>query len=173
MDLRQHLRLMADWNLWCYRRTWAIVDQVPDAEYRGDRGLFFKSIHRSMNHMLLVELMWQGRLSGKLLQVSGLDQELEPDRERLKARQFESAGSWRPYVDSLSDADLYGDFSYRAIAGTEHALPRSAVIHTMFTHGCHHRGQVSTALSQLGFEVPVLDYPYFLNELPKAALRGA
>jgi uncharacterized damage-inducible protein DinB len=171
MDLRQHLRLMADWNVWCYQRTWAIVDKVPDADYRRDCGLFFKSIHRSMNHMLLVELMWRGRLSGNLLKLSGLDQELETDRAALKVRQLESAGNWKPYVDSLSDADLYGDFHYRALAGTEHALPRSAVIHTMFTHGCHHRGQVSTALTQLGFEAPVLDYPYFLNELPREALR--
>jgi uncharacterized damage-inducible protein DinB len=172
MDLRQHLRLMAGWNVWAYERTWAIVDQAPDADYRRDVGLFFGSIHRTMNHMLLVEQMWRGRLTGTPLAMTGLDQELESDRLRLKQRQFESAGWWRPYVDSLSDQVLLGDFSYRSIKGDSYTMPRSAIVHTMFTHGTHHRGQVSAALTQLGLEAPVLDYPHFLAALPREALRG-
>lgn len=172
MDLRQHLRLMADWNVWAYERTWTIVEQAAEADYRRDLGLFFGSIHRTMNHMLLVEQMWRGRLTEDPFAVSGLDQELETDRARLRQRQLESSGWWRPYVDSLSDAVLLGDFSYRSLKGDPYVLPRSAIIHTMFTHGAHHRGQVSAALTQIGLEAPVLDYPYFLAALPKEALRG-
>lgn len=171
MDLRRHVRVMADWNVWAFERTYAIVDQVPEADYRRDLGLFFKSIHRSMNHMLLIELMWRGRLTGPLFAMNGLDQELETDRAALKVRQLESSRWWGSYVDALADQEFYSEVTYRALAGSEHSLPRSAVIHTMFTHGCHHRGQVSAALTQLGLEAPVLDYPYFLNSLPKEALR--
>lgn len=172
MDLRQHLYLMADWNAWACERTFAVVDQVAASDYLRDAGLFFKSIHRTINHMLLVELMWRGRLTGDLLALSGLDQELESDRAALKRRLLESAGWWRPYVESLSDEALSGDFSYRSIKGDPYTLPRCAIVHTMFTHGAHHRGQVTAVLTQLGLEAPVLDYPYFLASLPKSVLRG-
>jgi uncharacterized damage-inducible protein DinB len=172
MDLRRHLRLMADWNVWAYERTCNIVDQATDADHRRDTGLFFGSIHRTVNHMLLVEKMWRGRLTETPFAVTGLDQELETDRAGLRHCLLESAGWWRPYVDSLSDAELLGDFSYRSLKGDSYTLPRSAIIHTMFTHGAHHRGQVSAVLTQLGLGAPVLDYPYFLAALPKEAVRG-
>lgn len=170
MNFRTHLRLMADWNAWCFHRLYAVVDRVGEEDYRRDYGLFFKSVHGTLNHMLLVEKMWLGRLTGELLAVSGLDQELEPDRARLKHRQMESAHAIGAYLKATPDPALFADFDYRAINGDPYTLPRAAAVHTLFTHGAHHRGQVTTVLTQLGLEAPVLDYPRFLASLPKSDL---
>lgn len=164
MDFRQHLQLMADWNLWCYQRLGDCIDAVTEADYRRDTGLFFRSIHGSVNHMLLVERLWRERLDGQPPSFKTLEDELIADRAALKAALLASAASWRGYVDALSDAELFGEFSYRNIKGEAHRLPRSVIVHTMFTHGAHHRGQVTTALHQLGLPTPVLDYPVFFIE---------
>ncbi len=160
---------MAGWNLWCFQRLYDAVERVGESDYRRNCGLFFGSIHASLNHMLLVEQMWLGRLSGQLLPVATLDEEMEPDRARLKQRQLESAQAIGAYIDSTLDELLFADFDYRAINGEPYSMPRAAAVHTLFTHGAHHRGQVTTALGQLGLETPVLDYPRFLAALPKDA----
>lgn len=170
MNFRTHLRLMADWNAWCFHRLYAVVDRVREEDYRRDYGLFFKSVHATLNHMLLVEKMWLGRLTGELLAITGLDQELEPDRVRLKHRQMESAHAIGAYVKATPDEVLFAEFDYRATNGDPYTLLRAAAVHTLFTHGAHHRGQVTTVLTQLGLEAPVLDYPRFLASLPKSDL---
>jgi uncharacterized damage-inducible protein DinB len=152
---------MSGWHVWAFEQLYAVVDGLSDADYRKDAGLFFKSVHGSLNHMLLVEHLWEGRLSGELFKVESLAQEVEPDRARLRERLLSHAATWGRMVDSTSDADLGAEVNYRAVAGTAHALPRGVIIHTLFTHGAHHRGQISTALTQMGKEAPVMDFPYY------------
>jgi uncharacterized damage-inducible protein DinB len=72
----------------------------------------------------------------------------------------------------LSDEQFAGDLTYKDMAGTQRTLPRASLIHTLFTHGAHHRGQVTTVLHQLGKATPVLDFPMYLSELPAEQLRS-
>ncbi|HVT36051.1 MAG TPA: DinB family protein [Nevskiaceae bacterium] len=167
MDMKKHVELMCGWHVWAIERFFACVDAASDADYRRDSGLYFKSIHGSVNHMLLVERLWRGRLTGNVIVFDGLDYEIEQDRAKLKSLVLESAKMWRPYVQSLSDAEFHGLLQYKNMAGQAMSLPRIALVHTMFTHGAHHRGQVTTVLTQMGLKTPELDYPYFLAALPR------
>ncbi len=167
MNLRTHLHAMAGWNRWCYERLFAIADRLSEDYYRRDAGLFFGSVHASINHMLLVEEIWRARLAEAPLSIKDLATEIEPDRMQLKARMLASAQAWQTYVEQTEDGILFADFDYRNLAGQPFRLPRSVIVHTMFTHGAHHRGQVSTALTQLGQDAPVLDYPLFYFDYQK------
>jgi uncharacterized damage-inducible protein DinB len=172
MDLRQHLRLMSDWHVWASNKLYDIVELVPEYDYRRDSGLFFKSIHGTLNHLLVVERLWRGRLTGQPFQLGALSDELEADRVRLKGLLLESARAWRPFVDAMSDEQLATDLTYESMSGKSYTLPRASIVHTMFTHGSHHRGQISTVLTQLGQAAPEMDHPYFLAELPREKLHA-
>lgn len=167
MNLRSHLHAMAGWNRWCHERLFAVADRLSEDDYRRDAGLFFKSVHGSINHMLLADLLWRARLAGAPLAITDLGAEVEPDRTALKRRMLESASAWQTYVEQTDDATLFADFDYRSVAGVAYRLPRSVAVHTMFTHCAHHRGQVSTALTQLGQDAPVFDYPLFYFDYQK------
>ena len=171
MEMKSHMRQMCGWHVWAIERFFASVDRASDADYRLDIGLFFKSIHGSVNHMLVVERLWRGRLNGVPAGLKSLDQELESDRAKLKELVLDSARAWWPYVDAMSSEEFHGLLHYKNLAGQEMALPRISLVHTMFTHGAHHRGQVTTALTQLGLETPELDYPYYLAALPREQLN--
>jgi uncharacterized damage-inducible protein DinB len=171
MDLRQHFRLMSAWHLWAFERLYAVVDRVDDERYRRDAGLFFKSVHGTLNHMLLAEHIWRGRLVGEIFPVKSLADEIEPDRVRLRERVLAHAGLWRAAIDATSDEDLAGDLSYRSLKGDPYTLPRASIVHHVFTHGAHHRGQITTALTQWGEEAPVMDFPAFLSALPREKLH--
>src|SRR3954463_9982528 len=94
MDLRHHLRLMSGWHVWAFERLYACIDPLVEDDYRKDAGLFFKSVHGTLNHMLLVEQLWAGRLAGSRLNVKSLADELHADRAELRARLLAHAATW-------------------------------------------------------------------------------
>ena len=49
-------RLMARFNAWANERLFATVAGLGEAAYRADSGLFFGSIHATLNHLLVVDL---------------------------------------------------------------------------------------------------------------------
>ncbi len=171
MDLRDHLRLMARYNVWAHRRLLAVCDQLDEQAYRASRGLFFGSLHGTLNHLLAVERIWRSRLTGEASGISGLDQIVEDRRAALAADLLDFAEGWLPWIDAQDEADLAADFAYRNLKNEPFVLPRAAVPLHVFNHATHHRGQASTALTQAGLEAPVMDLPYFLLELPAATWR--
>ena len=173
MDLHQHLRLMADYHAWALARLYAEVDALSDEDYFRDCGQFFGSVHGTLNHLLLVEHLWQARMQQTVFPVTGLDQQLEPGRAALKARLQAFAHGWRAFVDGLDATTVAGDLTYRNLQGTPHTLPFASLVLHVFNHATHHRGQTSIALVQLGRTAPVMDLPYFLLELPAEKLHAA
>ena len=53
--LRAQLQTQARYNVWATRRLYEHVDALPEADYRRDVGLFFKSVHGTLNHLLVAE----------------------------------------------------------------------------------------------------------------------
>ena len=173
MDLHQHLRLMADYHHWATQRLLERVGLLPEADYRRDTAQFFKSVHGTLNHLLLVEHLWQARLAGGIYPASGLDMELETDRDALRSRLLAFARGWRAFVDALSPQEVAGDLAYRSMKGESFVMPYASLVLHVFNHATHHRGQISTILTQLDVETPVMDLPYFLAELPRERLHAA
>lgn len=172
MDLHQHVKLMADYHRWAFGRLYAEVDRLSDEDYRRDCGQFFGSVHGTLNHLLLVEHLWQARLAHTVFAATGLDQELETDRAELKRRLLDFATGWRPFVDALTPQKLAGDLAYRSMAGDDYVMPYASLVLHVFNHATHHRGQASIALVQFGGAAPVMDLPYFLATLPRERLHG-
>ena len=57
--------MFADYNGWANARLYAAAAQLPDAEYRADHGAFFKSVHGTLNHLLVGDRIWMQRLTGE------------------------------------------------------------------------------------------------------------
>jgi uncharacterized damage-inducible protein DinB len=92
-----------------------ICQNIPDASRKENRGAFFKSIHGTLNHILLADRIWLGRFKNQPFPVSSLAQELYSDfatlaRERqLSDREIES------WLDRLTEAQLAQPFTYHSI----------------------------------------------------------
>lgn len=78
-------QLMARFNGWVNDQLYDTVAAMPDAAYRQDRGLFFGSIHRTLNHLMVVDRLWTGRIAGVDRGVRALDQVLYDDFAELRA----------------------------------------------------------------------------------------
>ncbi|MEQ8496717.1 MAG: DinB family protein, partial [Gammaproteobacteria bacterium] len=82
--MNTQLALLAEYHLWAYQALYESLLPLADDDYRADNGLFFRSAHGTLNHLLLVEQVWYGRCTGEAFTVDRLDTELEVDRARLE-----------------------------------------------------------------------------------------
>ena len=169
MDPVAHFTPLAHYNQWATARLLDAVRSVPDVDSRRDVGLFFKSIHGTLNHLLVGEHhLWFVRFAEGISPQVTLDAEMEPDRERLGARLREGCARWAPLIASQPAQRWSSVFEYTTMRGQAVSLPFAATLGHVFNHSTHHRGQITAALTALGHACPELDYVYFLQNPTKS-----
>ena len=158
MSALDSFRVMAQYNRWMNERIYAVCAKISDAERKRDRGAFFKSIHGTLNHLLLGDRVWLGRFVDRPFVVASLDQELYADFDTLRAERAATDAEIIDYVGALDEATIEGDLRYTSIVNPEERVIRLryALLH-FFNHQTHHRGQATTLIKQAGEEPGVTD----------------
>jgi len=158
--------LMARFNSWANDRLYDCVSGLADEAYREDRGAFFGSIHNTLNHLLVVDRLWTGRIEGIAHGIGSLDQILFDDFATLRDARTAEDRRLIDVVGGLSDAELEKTVTYRRIIGDgEQETRRDHILLTLFNHQTHHRGQVHVLSTQAGIVPPPLDVVFLLEEI--------
>ena len=160
---KMQLMQMARYHGWATERLLEAVASIPDEPYHKSCGLFFGSIHGTLNHLLLTDSeIWYPRFTQAQTTALSLDAELESNRALLASRLIAATARWRGYVDNLDEAALADDLRYIMTTGRARALPMSSALLHVFNHATHHRGQITAAISMLGFQYEPLDLPFLI-----------
>jgi uncharacterized damage-inducible protein DinB len=166
--LAKHAQTMAAYNRWMNDKLYAACAELSDEERKLDRHAFFKSIHGTLNHILLGDRVWFGRFIGKPYQVRSLDQELYADFTDLRAERGSTDQDIEGWAQGLTDEQLAGKLRYTSIVSPGPQVHDFWVcVAHFFNHQTHHRGQVTALLSQCGKSYGVTD----LIWLPELASR--
>jgi uncharacterized damage-inducible protein DinB len=169
MNAHAHFLQLARYNVWATRRLLDAVAAVSEADYRKDVGLFFKSIHGTLNHLLVGEhMLWYPRFAKGTSPSVALNAEVEPDRARLGQALRGGAANWLPLIESWAAERFDGSLNYTNMRGQAMSLPFAPTLAHVFNHGTHHRGQITAALTALGHPCPELDLVYLLQEESKS-----
>ena len=164
MDPHRHFQTLALYNAWATQALLAALEGVSEGDYRRDCGLFFKSIHGTLNHLLLGEhRLWRVRFQGGVPQIASLAQELESDRTALASALLLEAQTWMPLIASWDARRFDGLLQYTTLRGTAQSLPFASTLAHVFNHSTHHRGQITAALTAMGRPAPELDMVYMLQ----------
>jgi uncharacterized damage-inducible protein DinB len=168
--MKDHFLVLARYNAWATRKLYAHVDALPEADYRRDAGLFFRSVHGTLNHLLVGEhRLWFRRFAEGISPKLKLDEEIEADRLRLRERLFEGAARWEPLIAAWDDSHFGGTLAYTSMQGVAMTLPFAATLAHVFNHGTHHRGQITAAITAMGHACPEIDLVWMLQtESPTA-----
>ena len=79
----ENFKQLADYNHWANRRLYGAALAMPDEAYRRRTGVFFGSLHGTLNHLLLTDRVWLKRLTGEGEHPNRLDAILFEEREDL------------------------------------------------------------------------------------------
>ncbi len=161
--MQPYFTVLARYHAWATRRLHEHVDALPEADYRRDAGLFFRSVHGTLNHLLVADGAWYARFArGESPQVV-LNAELESDRLRLRNALTDSASNWQAFVLDCPDERWASELHYRRSDGKPMTLPFAATLGHVFNHGTHHRGQITAAITAMGHACPELDLAHLLQ----------
>ncbi len=163
--MKSHWQMFAAYNEWANRRLYAAAAELDDLSYRADRGAFFKSVHGTLNHLLVTDRVWMHRFTGAGAAPARLDAILYDGFADLRAARVAEDMRIRTWIDGCDEAAFAGTFRYRRVSTPEvfeQAL-EPALAH-WFNHQTHHRGQVHALLTGLGRQGPELDLLFFQRE---------
>jgi len=142
----------------------ALLDGLTVKARNENRGSYYKSLAGLAKHISGSGLYFQGLFrasvpaAAKLLkQAAGLR---IPGGASLTAAQWvELKAIWAKadqavvdLVQGLGEADLDSPVKLDWYGGEPDSVPLSFLLHQLYTHGTHHRGQVSQILDSLGVE---------------------
>jgi uncharacterized damage-inducible protein DinB len=167
-------RLLARYNRWINQRLYDAAETLSDGERKRERGAFFGSIHRTLNHLVVADQIWLRRfvqcgldngvtlasLNAGVLDLpdgSRLDTVLFDDWQALRAKRNHLDAAIEAWVAEMPDGYLQFSMRYGNSQGVQRAHPAWQAMTHFFNHQTHHRGQATTLLTQAGVDVGVTD----------------
>lgn len=115
----QFCRAMAVYNRTMNRKLYALCAGLSDEARREDRGAPFRSIHGTLNHLLLGDSVWMGRFQGPPFLVGSLAQELHADFGALQAAREAMDERIEGWAAQSTGPALAGELRYTGIAPPE------------------------------------------------------
>lgn len=179
MSLKHHFELLATYNQWMNSKVYEAASRLSEQELARDRGAFFGSILGTLNHLVVADTIWLKRFAthpsclaslrevADLPSPTGLDQILFKDFASLAEHRGWLDQKIINWIAELSDGDLDFVLSYSNTKGVPANKRYSSLVLHFFNHQTHHRGQISTLLSQAGEDVGVTDLLALIPEEPK------
>lgn len=171
--MKAHYCMMAGYNTWANQRLYDAAAQLSDEQYRRDCGAFFKSLHGTLNHLLVADGIWLRRFQQRSGDGSDqLDAILFDDLAALRAARVNLDQLLQDYVNALDEQQLTTTIRYRRATTPEMQEQNlsSALAH-LFNHQTHHRGQAHTVLSLLHVAPPVLDLLFYQRQVAQDAQK--
>jgi uncharacterized damage-inducible protein DinB len=153
---------MALYNKWQNDKLYGLCDGLSEEERMRDRGLYFGSIHRTLDHVLMVDrVLWYFTLNGEPPKDWDANKKLYDDYPTLRRERvvFDAALLDELRARPANWPDETVTYHHPRL-GRARSHPRQFTLMQMFNHGTHHRSQVTSALHQMGIDYGSTDMPY-------------
>lgn len=158
---REYCQLMARYNHWMNERLYAICSRLPSEERNRDRRAFFGSITGTLNHLLWADRMWLGRFTGRPCDVPAFGADMFADFEELRSERDITDQALLKWSGNLASDWLTSKLEYTSkVDSKTRRIPAALAAVHMFNHAIHHRGQLTTLMSQAGVDPGVTDLPW-------------
>jgi len=169
MKLKDHVYLMADYNQWMNQKVYEALATMTPEKLHQDQDAFFGSIFASLNHICVGDTLWLKRFEtvlkrydayapiAALAMPESLDMFLANNFIGLKDRRVLLDEALLELTSLLTDEELLQPISYQNSKGVASKKTLFNLLMHVFNHQTHHRGQVTTLLSQSGIDIGITD----------------
>ncbi len=132
MATPDNTHMLAAYNRWMNDKLYACAAQLTDAQRKRDLKAFFKSIHGTLNHLLVGDNLWMGRLERQPFAITTLDAELHADFDALTAARRAMDERISAFAERVTAEWLAAPFEYRKMSGAPGAVMGWAVLTHFF-----------------------------------------
>ena len=162
MSTKEWALEMALYSKWQNEKLTGLCDALSDQDRTRDRGLYFRSIHRTLDHILMVDrVLWDFTLSGQPPRDWDPNRKVTDDYATLREARtaFDAMVIDTLRLQPKTWLDEIVSYHHPRL-GRARSHPRQFPLMQMFNHGTHHRAQVTAALHGMGIDYGNTDLPY-------------
>lgn len=135
---------LADYNHWTNRRLYAAALEMSDEQYRRTTGVFFGSLHGTLNHVARRSRVAEAA-DRRRQHPNWLDAILFDDRRELAQARMAEDARLKRVIGSYTADDLGKVVSYTMAEKPQKQALQEILLH-LFNHQTHHRGQAPRLL---------------------------
>lgn len=174
---KENIQIFGEYNRWINERIFAGAAKLSDTDLKLDRGAFFGSILGTLNHLMVGDIVWLKRFAASpenfaslkrvliLETPNSLAAELYDSLETLREAREELDRDIIAFCDEVSEGQLAEKLDYKNFKGDSYSNKLGLLAQHLFNHQTHHRGQVTTLLSQAGIDVGETDLLVCIRDL--------
>lgn len=154
----EYCRLFARYNRWMNERILTGCRRLEPLQLGEDRGAFFGSILGTLNHLLVGDRLWLARFTGEPAPTTPLDALVHTDLADLTQARCALDVAIENWAASVTTHWLSAVHGYTSLTdGRQRKLHGWVMVTHFFNHQTHHRGQVTTLMTQSGIDPGVTD----------------
>lgn len=166
------IRLLFEYNAWANDRVLGKASEVAEAEYYAyGEGLSFGTLHATLVHVMLGELVWLARWRGEKPPEALKDGRLAatlartevPTLQRLREMWSAERAKQSAYLAALTDAMMEAALRYEDQYGNPNEQPLWQLMTHLLNHGTQFRAEAAVRLTQLGASPGDLDLIVWLR----------
>ena len=162
-------RVLANYNRSYNETLLSALSTMPESEIWQDRGIYFKSIGITLNHIMVWDLTWLRRIHlarpefvslvrlNAFTDTNANDQILYEPLGEFAAARRRLDSVLTDFAEEVDRIAVDAVVSYMTKAGQVQNKTLGGLVQHLFNHQTHHRGQITAVLSQVGADYGVTD----------------
>jgi len=163
----QTARMLAEYKAWADKVMFDGVAALPPGEAEKERKTLFKTMIGTLNHIYVVDLIWQAHLEGRDHGFKARNVSVHSALDALWEAQ-QKLNDWViDWAKGQSETSLAEPVSFTFVNGTKGVMTRGEMFLHLVTHGSYHRGWVAEMFFDAGARPPQPDLSVFLCEAPQ------
>jgi uncharacterized damage-inducible protein DinB len=164
-------RMLARYKAWADELIFQAVAALPEGEATKPRQSVFKNMVHTLNHVYVIDRIFQAHLEGRPHGYKARNTETHPPLAELWQAQREIDAWYVAWSDALEDAALEQKVRFSFVGGGEGEMTRAEILLHIVNHTTYHRGFVADFLYQVPARPPTTDLTVFLRDASNSSLR--
>jgi uncharacterized damage-inducible protein DinB len=163
-----HVRTFVRYAAWANDVLYDSLREVPERELVAPRPSVFGNVMRTLNHVYVIDLIWQAHLEGRPHGFTARNTETHPPLAELHTAQKQLNEWYVRYADDIPAPACDEIVNFTFVGGGAGSMSRGDILLHVANHTTYHRGHITDMLMQIPFRPPATDLPVFLRDVPQA-----
>ncbi|MEN9783977.1 MAG: hypothetical protein RJA24_1320 [Pseudomonadota bacterium] len=157
--------MMARYKQWSDKVMFDAVAALPAEEIAKPRPSLFKNMVHTLNHIYVIDRIWQAHLDGRDHGYDARNTKDHPPLEELWKLQQEVDAWYVAWAHRQTANSVAETVSYTLIGGNQGAMTRGEILLHVVMHSNYHRGYVAQMMYDIpGCRPPQMDLPVYMRE---------
>lgn len=156
---------LARYNSWANKVLFDAVAALPAGEAAKERPTLFKTMIGTLNHLYVIDLIWQAHLEGRPHGFTRRDGVPHPELADLWRAQQEIDAWYLAWAERQTEVSLDELVAFTLTTGNKGVMTRGEILLHVVNHSTYHRGWVCDLFFQVPARPPETDLPVFAREM--------